>query len=232
MKENEESSCDINTKKTSFCSSENKPETKDLKSHWNKAYTNSPEERLGWFETDLSPMFRLINQINLPKNASIINIGAGSTRLIDELIEQGYSNFIATDISEVALKNLENRVGESNVKIIVDDLTNPSELNKLDKVDLWIDRAVLHFFTKAKDQDTYFNLLKDKVKNNGYVILAEFSLQGATKCSGLDVHRYDEKMLSEKLGSDYQLIEAFHYTYTMPSGDFRDYVYTLFKKIA
>lgn len=223
------SSCNINAK-SSCCSSEKKLETIDLKSHWNNAYTNNPEEKLGWFETDLSPMFQLINKTTLPKNAKIINIGAGSTRLVDELIKQEYSNIIATDISEVALKNLENRVGKSNVKIVADDLTNPSELTEIDKVDLWIDRAVLHFFTEIKDQDTYFNLLKSKVKDNGYVILAEFSLQGAAKCSGLDVYRYDEKMLSEKLGSDFQLIEAFHYTYTMPSGDLRDYVYTLFKK--
>ena len=227
--ETSNTSCSINAK-SPCCSSEKKPETIDFKSHWNKAYTNSPEEKLGWFEIDLSPMFQLINKTKLPKNASIINIGAGSTRLIDELIQQDYSNIIATDISEIALKNLEIRVGKSNVKIIVDDLTNPSDLTKIDNVDLWIDRAVLHFFTETKDQETYFNLLKSKVKDNGYVILAEFSLQGAAKCSGLDVHRYDEKMLSEKLGSNFQLIEAFHYSYTMPSGDLRDYIYTLFKK--
>ncbi len=230
--ENTNSSCDINAKNSCCCSSEETTSTVDLKAHWNKAYTNNPEEKLGWFETDLSPMFQLINQINLQKNASIINIGAGSTTLIDELIKQEYSNIIATDISDVALKNLEERVGTHKIKTIVDDLTKPSELTKIDKVDLWIDRAVLHFFTETKDQDTYFDLLKSKIKDSGYVILAEFSLQGATKCSGLDVHRYDEKMLLEKLGSDFQLIEAFHFTYTMPSGDPRDYIYTLFRKIA
>jgi len=227
---NKTSACDINIKKSSCCSSEKTPEAKDLKSHWNKAYANNPEERLGWFETDLGPMFRLINQISLTKSAHIINIGAGSTRLIDELIHQDYSNLIATDISEVALKKLENRIGESNVKIIVDDLTNPSKLNKLDKVDLWIDRAVLHFFTVEKDQDTYFNLLKSKVKPEGFVILAEFNLQGATKCSGLEVFRYNSKMLQDKLGSDFKLLKAFDYNYTMPSGDNRTYVYTLFKR--
>ncbi len=205
--------------------------TKDLKSHWDNAYTKSPEDKLGWFETDLSPMLQLINNSGVKKNARIINIGAGSTTLIDELIRQEFTNIIATDISKVALKNLENRVDNKNIVFIVDDLLNSEKINTINRVDLWIDRAVLHFFTEEKDQETYFDLLKNTISDNGYVILAQFSLQGATKCSGLDIHRYDQKMLSEKLGKDFQQIEAFHYTYTMPSGDLRDYIYMLFKKI-
>jgi len=100
------------------------------------------------------------------------------------------------------------------------------------KVKLWIDRAVLHFFTENKDQDTYFKLLKEKVIRGGFVIMAEFNLSGATKCSGLDVKRYDAKMLSSKLGSNFNLIKTFDYVYNMPNGDKRNYVYTLFKRIA
>ncbi|MFK5982030.1 MAG: methyltransferase domain-containing protein [Flavobacteriaceae bacterium] len=225
------SSCNISDKNTSCCSSENKPETKDLKSHWDKAYSNNSEEKLGWFETDLSPMLQLIDKTELSKEAQIINIGAGSTTLIDELLKQGYNNLTASDISEVALKNLENRVGNENINFIVDDLLNSEKLSNIDPVDLWIDRAVLHFFTEEQDQDTYFNLLKSKIKLNGFVVLAEFNLQGAKKCSGLDVFQYDAKMLQNKLGDGYKLIESFDYTYTMPSGDEREYVYTLFNKI-
>jgi len=225
------SSCDINANKSSCCcASESKTETIDLKSHWNKAYSNNPENKLGWFETDLSPMFQLILKSEIQKNASIINIGAGSTTLADELISQGFTNIIATDISDVALQNLSKRVDSSYLKTIADDLTNPSELLKIEKVDLWIDRAVLHFFIEEKDQETYFNLLKEKVNLNGFVILAEFNLQGATKCSGLTVKRYNAEMFQEKLGADFKLIESFDYTYSMPSGDEREYVYSLFQK--
>jgi hypothetical protein len=38
-------------------------------------------------------------------------------------------------------------------------------------------------------------------------------------------------MLQEKLGGDFELIEAFDYCYTMPMGETRKYVYTLFKRI-
>ena len=69
------------------------------------------------------------------------------------------------------------------------------------------------------------------MKPNGYVIISVFNTDGAAMCSGLPVFRYNKEMLIEKLGADYKLIEYFNYTYTMPSGDTRPYIYTLFKRI-
>ncbi len=68
------------------------------------------------------------------------------------------------------------------------------------------------------------------VKPGGFVILAAFHLNGAAKCSGLPVHRYDQQMMAEKLGSGFELHRAFGYTHTMPSGDKREYIYTLFER--
>jgi hypothetical protein len=142
-----------------------------------------------------------------------------------------YENIIATDISNTALNILKNRL-TSNQKIqtIVDDLTHPIELKTMPPVDLWHDRAVLHFFITEEDQNTYFELLKSKIKPNGHVILAAFNLDGATKCSGLPIKQYDANSLTEKLGNNFSLIDHFNYTYTMPNGNTREYIYTLFKK--
>ena len=221
-------SCDI-TAKNSCCSTPNPtPKVVDFKVHWDKAYSNSTNEKLGWFETDLSPMLKLIEQSGVSKASKIINIGAGNTVLIDELVKQNFSQLLATDISPVALTNLENRINSNHVQYIVDDLTQPSKLNKSSEVDLWIDRAVLHFFTETKDQNTYFDLLKRKVKKGGFVILAEFGLGGAKKCSGLDVKRYSNEEFQAKLGQEFEQVNSFNYNYTMPSGDLREYIYTLF----
>ncbi len=225
-----EESCNIDDRGSSCCSQQPQKEEINFKDHWDKAYTNSPEEKLGWYETDLSPTLSLVSKAGLKKSARILNVGAGNTTLIDELLAIGYSDLIATDLSEVALNKLENRVGERKVECIVDDLTKPNSLYKISPVDLWIDRAVLHFFTEKKDQDVYFNLLKSSVKINGFVLLSEFNLNGAKVCSGLPVHRYSKDMIANKLGADFELIDSFNHTYIMPSGDERPYVYTLFKK--
>ncbi len=204
----------------------------NLQSHWNNAYDKTETKKLGWYEESCAPSIDLIGQCNLSKDASIINVGAGSTKLTDELLYLGYTNLIANDISTVALHKLKFRLGikAQYVEFIVDDLTNPEFLNKIEKVDLWHDRAVLHFFNKKEEQDVYFNLLNKLVKPKGYAIIATFNLDGALKCSGLPVHRYDKNMLKEKLKNDFELIEDFDFTYTMPSLDTREYIYTLFRR--
>ena len=204
----------------------------DLKLHWDKIYTNAEVEKLGWYEENPQPSISLIEKCNLTKDAQILNVGAGATMLIDYLLQQTYSNLIATDISEVALNTLQNRLGNSKNKLqwIVDDLTNSKKLKNLQNIDLWHDRAVLHFFQTEQEQKNYFDLIKTVLKPNGYVIIGVFNLQSATKCSGLPVFRYDESLLQEKLGDEFEKLEAFNYTYTMPSGALRDYIYALFKR--
>jgi SAM-dependent methyltransferase len=201
--------------------------------HWDNVYQTKDDDQLGWFEKDPEPTLKLINKCNLNPNASILNVGAGTTRLIDALIERGFTNIIANDLSTAALQKLEQRILKNydfKLKCIVDDLTNPKDLIRLQNIDLWIDRAVLHFFLLEEDQKTYFNVIKKVVRKGGYVLIAVFSLEGAEKCSGLPLQRYNVDMLQNNLGSDFTLIEAFDHIYINPSGSERPYIYTLFQR--
>jgi len=187
----------------------------NLKEHWNKVYLNRADEKLGWYEEFPQESICLIDKCNLSPDSAILNVGAGTTTLIEFLLLMGYTNIIATDISNDSLTRLKTSLGDEEDKItwIVDDLTHPVLLKNIPPVDLWIDRAVLHFFTESKDQDTYFELLKSKVRKGGFVLFAEFNLNGATKCSGLPIHRYSREMLAEKLGDNFTLAESFEYLY-------------------
>ena len=205
----------------------------DFKQHWNKAYARVDETQLGWYEADVSPSMQLIKKSGIGPGSRLLSVGAGSTTLIDALLGHGYDNLLVNDISDVALQGIQVRIGKlaSKVEWIVDDLTNAARLNYIEPVDLWIDRGVLHFFTEKGDQQAYFSLLKKLVHKYGYVILAQFNLATADKCSGLPVHRYNAEMLQEKLGEGFRLITSFDHDYTMPSGDLRRYIYTLFQRI-
>jgi SAM-dependent methyltransferase len=214
-------------------SEENDNTKYDFEKHWNNSYQKLPITNLGWYEEKPEPSLELIEACNLPKEALIFNAGAGATTLIAQLLGKGYENIVVNDIASAALKELSNNLSlhkNAYINYIVDDLTNPSELLKLKNVDLWHDRAVLHFFTEENQQKAYFDLLKRTLKPKGFVILAEFNLEGAKKCSGLDVFNYNEEMLQERLGADFELLKSFNYTYTQPSGNTREYVYTLFQK--
>ena len=203
------------------------------KRHWNEAYRNKDTEQLGWYEEKPLPSLELVERCGLAKDARILNVGAGASTLIDELLERGYENLIATDISEMGLQTLKDRLGREKskrVEWIVDDLAEPRRLDKVDPVDLWHDRAVLHFLVEEEDQMTYFDLLRGLVRPGGYVIIAAFNLEGASMCSGLSVKNYNAEMLADQLGPEFEMLEAFDYLYVQPSGGKRPYVYGLFKR--
>ena len=224
--------CDLTDKNKNCCSPNTSEPALNLQKHWDKAYLNTSQEKLGWYEVDLSATLNLLAKAHLKKDAHILISGAGNTTLVDELVALGYTNLTATDISQVALDLLAKRIDNEVVRYIVDDLTSPSLLNQLAPVDFWLDRAVLHFFTEKKDQDTYFDLLKRKVKGGGFVLLAEFSLTGRTKCSGLPVRRYSVAQFQAHLGAAFQLVESFDYAYEKPAtGEVRPYVYGLFGRV-
>jgi len=220
----------MTSKIASDCQASN---TINYTNHWDSVYSKTATDALGWYEATSAPTLQLIEACKLPKDATILNVGSGSSTLIDDLLDLKYSNIIASDLSLEALSQLKKRLkaAAENVQYIVDDLTNSIALKHLKNIDLWNDRAVLHFFLTIAERTAYFNLLRRIVKKNGYVIIATFAKEGAKKCCGLDVYRYNTAMLQESLGTDFELLKTVDYTFTNPNGDPRPYVYTLFKRV-
>lgn len=205
----------------------------DYTKHWEDVYQTKEDEQLGWFEDIPETTLQLIEKCHLNPDATILNVGAGTTRLIDALIERGFTNIIANDLSRAALQKLEQRILKKydfKLNCIADDLTKPQALLQLHNIDLWIDRAVLHFFLLEEEQKAYFNVIKKTVSKEGYVLIAVFSLEGAEKCSGLPLQRYNAEMLQNHLGPEFKLVEVFDHIYINPSGSERPYIYTLFKR--
>lgn len=206
----------------------------NYKKHWDNIYSKSEINKLGWYKETPQPSLDLIKSCNLEKNAAILDVGSGTTTLIKKLLENSYTNIIATDISKIALDRAKNLLDSSNrnkIRWVVDDITESKNINQLNKVDLWHDRTVLHFLTTESQRKGYLRTLKKLVRKDGFIIIAVFSLEGAKKCSGLDVKNYDHKMLEAYLGKEFKLLKYFSYLYHMPSGDERPYVYTLFQRI-
>jgi cyclopropane fatty-acyl-phospholipid synthase-like methyltransferase len=204
-----------------------------MKEHWDEVYTETDDNKTGWFEEFPAPAVELLNECKLDKGDAIFIAGAGTSSFVDYLTEQNYTNIIAADISAVAIDKLKKRFNDSkseSVRFIVDDLTEPTELNKLGNLALWYDRAVLHFFTEGQQRLNYFTLLKKILMPGGYVIIAEFSPQGVKKCSGLDTLNYDSSMVQSYLGSDFKLLKTFDYLYRTPAGNPRPYIYSLFQR--
>ncbi len=207
--------------------------TESLKEHWNTIYSNNPITQLGWYEAKSLPSVQLIERCAVPKHYSIMDIGSGASTLISNLLELGYQNLYAIDISEVALEKAKALLGKeraAQVHWMIDDIVNPAAVLQLENVAIWHDRAVFHFLTEAQHRKTYHSVLQKVVKPGGF-IMATFAMDGATKCSGLTVERHSVGSLREFLGDGFTLVESLDYVYRMQSGDLRPYVYARFQKI-
>ena len=205
---------------------------KPLDEHWNTIFQTTEDTKMGWYEKSASQTFEMLNQIPDWENSIIFLPGAGTSILVDELAEKG-TILVLNDISNKALDRTKARLGEKSSQCtwLCQNIAKPVSRLEM-RIDIWIDRAVLHFLTDESDIKGYFNNLDSLLQPGGYAILAEFSEKGARKCAGLKLHRYSLQELTERLGETFTLISHFDYTYYMPNGRPRPYLYTLFKKEA
>lgn len=98
-----------------------------IKEQWSKIQSARDVDKLSWYEEIPEPSIRLLSKCHINKDEFVLDVGAGASTFIDYLINQGFSNIIATDISEIALNKLKERLGKekaSQVRWIVDDIIN------------------------------------------------------------------------------------------------------------
>ncbi|MCF7849472.1 MAG: class I SAM-dependent methyltransferase, partial [Kiritimatiellales bacterium] len=188
------------------------------------------DEELGWYENKPDQTLRLLNQVPGWSCSTIFLPGAGTSVLIDFLRETN-ATLVLNDISSVALERVRERLGDrsSGVDWVCQNIADPLGAAVPD-IDIWIDRAVLHFLTEEEDIQGYFRNVTAKVKIGGHALFAEFAPHGAPKCAGLELHRYSIEELTERLGAGFALVDHFDHTYLNPAGDPRPYIYALFKR--
>jgi hypothetical protein len=97
-------------------------------------------------------------------------------------------------------------------------------------IDLWHDRAVLHFLTKERDRELYVQSLAESLAPAGHVIIATFALDGPRKCSGLKVVRYGREEMTALLGERFHLSEIVHETHLTPGEIKQRFTYFRFQR--
>ena len=200
--------------------------------HWNRIFRETDEDQLGWYETDPVNTIRLLNRVPDWKTSTLFLPGAGTSVLIDVLLEAG-ARLILNDISREALDHDKERLGDQAVAAewICQDIAAPLD-KKVPPIDIWIDRAVLHFLTEEQDIAGYFQNVMTHVRVGGHTLFAEFPPHGVSVCAGFDLHRYSVEELSDRLGCGFSLVDHFEYSYTNPDGEPRPYIYALYQRVA
>lgn len=91
--------------------------------------------------------------------------------------------------------------------------------------DVWHDRAVFHFLVDAGQRRNYVRTVIGAVRPGGHVIVSTFGPQGPTKCSGLDVMRYDAESLHNEFGRRFRIEASARERHRTPWGTSQQFVY-------
>src|SRR5688572_3480928 len=144
------------------------------KAHWENIYSTRRETEVSWYREHLENSLRMILQTGVGRDAAIIDVGGGSSTLVDDLLENGFADVSVLDISAAAIEKSKERLGKNARKVewIEADITDVSLPEN--HYDVWHDRAVFHFLTSAGDRRKYVELVMRSLKIGGHIIVASF----------------------------------------------------------
>ena len=202
---------------------------KYLEDHWQNVYDKKNENEVSWYQKSPKLSLEFVKSLNLSLDAEIIDIGAGESRLVDNLLEMGFVNLSVLDISSKSIEKTKKRLGLKSklVNWIISDINN---FNPTKKYDLWHDRAAFHFLKDSVEIDNYVKLVKSSLHNQGNLIIATFSENGPLKCSGLEVSRYSENSISDLFNNDFELIKSQKSIHKTPFSTSQEFLFSKFKK--
>lgn len=199
------------------------------KDHWENIYNTKAETEVSWFQSYPATSLKLIEQLNLSKEANIIDIGGGDSHLADTLLDKGYQNIWVLDISAAAIEKAKHRLGEKGNAIhwIVSDVT---EFTPSVKFDCWHDRAAFHFLTPEEKISKYVTIAENAIKQNGHLIISTFSEKGPKRCSGLDIKQYSENSMTARFEHAFKKVNCIQEDHITPFNTAQNFLFCSFKK--
>lgn len=201
----------------------------DRRSHWEKVWAEKDELEVSWHQPHPRPSLELLEPI-LGPDSGVIDVGGGTSRLVDVLLERGVGQVSVLDISGSALERSKSRLGEAAAKVqwIHDDVVSwwPDEVS----FDVWHDRAVFHFLTDPHDRERYVASVSRAVKPGGHAVIASFAEDGPEKCSGLTVARYSPEQLAEVFSEHFELEASGRDEHETPRGSVQKFTFVRLRR--
>jgi SAM-dependent methyltransferase len=192
--------------------------------HWERVYTDKKADEVSWYQPRPATSLELIRATGAALDAPFLDVGAGASTLVDNLIETGYSDITLLDIAGAALATSRARLGAKAVGVewIEADVM---QLEPPRRYSVWHDRAVFHFLVDAGDRDRYLEVLRKGIAPEGHFIIATFGPEGPLRCSGLDVHRYTLDELAGLLEPYFSLRRSELEQHRTPAGGVQQFLY-------
>lgn len=198
--------------------------------HWNHIYETKELKEVSWYQSKPETSLAFIEGLQLPKSASIIDMGGGDSFLVDHLLAAGFENITVLDISEKAIEKAKHRLGDAAQKVnwLVADA---AQFQPHEKYNVWHDRAAFHFLTDEDEIDSYVKTCQQHITKGGTLILGTFSENGPKKCSGIEIKQYSKEALTAQFQNGFEKIECINLDHETPSGGIQNFTFCKFKKV-
>lgn len=201
----------------------------NLKEHWQHVYRTKQPNEVGWTQEIPATSLEFIANFHLPKDARIIDIGGGDSKLVDYLLEKGYTNIAVLDISAESLRKAQMRLGEK-AKMVHWIEADIREFKPEQKYDLWHDRAAFHFLITNEELNKYLDTVRKAV--DGFIVVGTFSENGPLQCSGLPIKQYSDAQLSAQFSNGFCKLKCITEDHITPFQTKQNFVFCSFKKCA
>ena len=193
--------------------------------HWDSVYRNKADDELSWMRSDASRSLRLIGP---PPNsdAAIVDVGAGTSTLVDHLVDDQWPHITLLDLSAAALEATCCRLADrcADIELVTGTILDWQPQRPYD---VWHDRAVAHFLLDEADQSRYRDTLLAATHPGSFVIIGVFGPDGPPMCAGLPARRFTEADVASLLGDKFEILHTEISDHVRPDGDTQQYVWTL-----
>ena len=195
------------------------------KTHWEHIYETKSPTQVSWYQEHAKFSLEYIKRTGIRKTDRIIDVGGGTSTLVDDLVVDGFQHISILDVSGAALQIARQRLGRraAHVNWIEADITQADLPEQA--YDLWHDRAVFHFLTQPEDRKRYVDAVRRAVRTRGHIIVATFAPDGPDHCSGLEVMRYNPESLHSEFGDEFDLVDSTNETHHTPFGTEQKFIY-------
>ena len=117
----------------------------NTKTHWEHIYETKAPTQVSWYQQHAQFSMEYIQNTGIRKTDHIIDVGGGTSTLVDDLIEDGFQNITILDVSGTALQLARQRLG---MRAVVVDWIEADIIEAdlpYQAYTVWHDRAVFYF---------------------------------------------------------------------------------------
>ncbi len=168
---------------------------KEREAYWEGVHHGKNVDGVSWWQSVPGLSLGLVDRSGVDRSAAVLDVGAGWSTLVDHLLDRGFTDLTAIDLSTTALHAVRDRLGPvgAGVRLQAADVL---DLDLGRRFALWHDRAVFHFLVEREERDEYRASLHRCLEPGGWLVVATFGPVGPTTCSGLPIVRYTHEELA------------------------------------